>query len=234
MATGGPVRLVVGAALLSMLASAVAGPVADATPRRLPLADARMASTPGARTTLKYLASCALDEQTVLTAVHQGVSYEFPGGMGLAPAWHARAMTGEEQRWVSACMLARTNLFGATVQISMRSPISTRAPGLQVSRQESEQYSLHEGTFFGNLFAEKPVSYVCSPAHRNAARRIVASHRRVCALPKTRLSKSSLTACGMVHVGECKPSVFARDGLHYREAISVYLPPQSADVAAKP
>lgn len=231
---GGPTRLVVSAALLSMAAGAIAGSVAAATPRRLPLADTRMASTPGARTTLKYLASCALDEQTGLTAVHQGVSYEFPGGMGLAPAWHARAMTEEEQRWVSACMLARTNLFGVTVQISLRSPFPTRAPGLQVSPQEVKQFSLYEGTYFGNLFAQKPVSYVCSPAHAAAARQIITSQRRVCALPKTRLNDSNITACGMVHVGKCRPSAFDRDGLRYREAISVYLPPQSADVAAKP
>ncbi len=212
---GGPARLGLCAALLTALT------IANATTQRSPLADPRMASTPAARATLKYLASCALDEQTVLTAVHDGVSYEFPGGMGLAPAWHARAMTREEQRWVSACMLARTNLFGVTVQVSMRSPFSTRAPGLQVSRPESEQFTLYEGTFFGNLFAQKPVSYVCSPAHGGATRKILAAHRRVCALPQ------NVTACGMVHVGQCKPSVFERGGPPFREAISVYLPPRA-------
>jgi hypothetical protein len=65
-----------------------------------PLADARTATTPAARKTLKYLASCALDAGTVLTARHEGVDFEFPGGIGLAPEWYRRAMTEEEQRWV--------------------------------------------------------------------------------------------------------------------------------------
>ncbi|MEO8543455.1 MAG: hypothetical protein ABI434_07725 [Burkholderiaceae bacterium] len=193
-----------------------------------------MASTPEARNTLKYLTSCALDEHTVLTADHQGVSYEFPGGMGLAPDWQARAMTPEEQRWVSACMLARTNHFGVAVQISMRSRFPSQAPSLQVSPAEAQQYSLYEGTFFGNLFAQQPVSYVCSPPHSRPARETLTAQRRVCALPKSRLKGVSMTACGMVHVGACKPAAFEQDGKQYREAISVYLPPRPAEVAARP
>jgi hypothetical protein len=196
----------------------------------LPLVDARLASTPQARKRLEYLSSCALGSNVVLSATDRGVAYEFPGDMGLAPQWVSRGLTPSEERWVSACMLARTNIDGVKVEISMRSAFSGQAEALQVSTDEARQFGLEEGTFFGNLFAQKQVSYVCSPAHSEAQREAIRSQRRLCALPQLPPGPSGLTQCGMVHVGECSPSAFRRDAVQYQEAIAVFLssrPPAS-------
>jgi hypothetical protein len=182
-----------------------------------------MASTANARATLKYLASCALNQQTTLTASSEGTDYEFPGGIGLAPDWVTRPMTEPEQRWVSACMLARTNFFGVTVQISMRSQFPSEYSGLMVSLEEAKNFPMYEATFFGNLFADKPVSFVCGPQHSEAAQALFQSLQRVCALPKSQINTRTVTACGMIHLGECTPAIFEQDGTEFREAISVYL-----------
>lgn len=192
-------------------------------PVRLSVKDVRMASTPQARAQLQYLASCALGPDVVLTATQDGIAYEFPGDMGLAPQWVARALTPVEERWVSACMLARTNRDGISVVISMRPAFSSPVEGLHVSPEEAEQFTLEEGTFFGNLFAVQPTSYVCGPAHPQAQRAFLLAGRRVCALQASRPAPDGLTECGMVHVGACTPLAFQRDGIEYREAISVYL-----------
>jgi hypothetical protein len=200
---------------------------ARAEPRRVALADARMASTEGARNTLKYMANCALDAQTVLSAEHEGVTYEFPGGVGLAPQWHKRPMTEEEQRWVSACMLARTNRFGARVEISMRAPFPSNLDFLDKPQPEDAAFEQEEGSFFGNLFAEQPVGYVCGPAHDAAARARIQAQRRVCALePQAQDGAPAggrFTACGMQHVGRCTGAAFEQGGTRYRQAMTIFL-----------
>jgi hypothetical protein len=76
------------------------------------------------------------------------------------------------QRWVSACVLARTNAYGVHVQISMRVPGS--APqGASLGRQrqfaaieaavaptqsELNDYNTREGAYYGNIFATVPVA----------------------------------------------------------------------------
>jgi len=218
----------------SATAQAAAGPAAQ----RVELADTRMASTPSARQTLKYLASCALGPQTLLVAEHDGHRYEFPGGLGLAPDWQDRALTPEEQRWVSACMLARTNAFGVKVLISMRSDFPSRAPGLQTWQEEDAAYTLEEATFFGNLFDERPQSYVCGPAHDDAEERSLLAQRRICslrqALPGEQEGDPAPTVCGLVHVGRCTAQALQQGGVTYRQAITVFLPPQPAPPASAP
>jgi hypothetical protein len=63
------------------------------------------------------------------------------------------------QRWVSACVLARTNAYGVHVQISMRAP--SDAPqavkdALAVSTTERSTFTLREGAYYGNIFATTP------------------------------------------------------------------------------
>jgi len=88
------------------------------------------------------------------------------------------------QRWVSACVLARTNAYGVHVELSMRAPdsapqqikdaLSTSFPevtpcaqaGLDAS-DPSCGYTLREGAYYGNIFATTPAlcdSTGCSPA----------------------------------------------------------------------
>jgi hypothetical protein len=65
------------------------------------------------------------------------------------------------QRWVSACVLARTNAYGVHVDISLRAP--PNAPqaiknALSVSDEERATYTLREGAYYGNLFATTPTT----------------------------------------------------------------------------
>jgi hypothetical protein len=71
------------------------------------------------------------------------------------------------QRWVSACVLARTNAYGVHVDISMRAPANAPQAikdALAVSDLERNgdathvAYSLREGAFYGNIFATTPVN----------------------------------------------------------------------------
>ncbi len=210
------------AVLLAWLLAA-AWAQAQALPQRLALADTRMAATEGGRQMLKYLASCALRADQVLTAEHQGQPIEFPGSLGLAPEWHQRPMSGQEQRWMSACLLARTNHFGVPVQLSMRSDFPSNAPSLQEVTEEDAPYTLEEATFFGNLFASKPTGYVCGPTHNAEQRARFEAKKRICALPNAH----GISICGMVHVGPCNDTHLKQDGVDYREAISVFLKPPS-------
>jgi hypothetical protein len=65
------------------------------------------------------------------------------------------------QRWVSACVLARTNAYGVHVQISMRAPADAPAPiktALAVGDDERAEFTLREGAYYGNIFATTPTS----------------------------------------------------------------------------
>jgi hypothetical protein len=81
--------------------------------------------------------------------------------------WQSGTCDESCQRWVSACVLARTNAYGVHVQISMRAPAVTpighelqyakiRA-ALATSPTEVAEYSFREGAYYGNLFATTPV-----------------------------------------------------------------------------
>jgi hypothetical protein len=80
--------------------------------------------------------------------------------------WAATGTCDEScQRWVSACVLARTNAYGVHVDISMRAPAD--APdaikqALKVSDAERAAYPLREGAYFGNLF--KTTTLTTAPA----------------------------------------------------------------------
>jgi hypothetical protein len=81
--------------------------------------------------------------------------------------WETGTCDESCQRWVSSCVLARTNAYGVHVQISMRAPMT--APlghelqfariqaALSTSPTEISEYSFREGAYYGNLFATTPV-----------------------------------------------------------------------------
>ena len=65
------------------------------------------------------------------------------------------------QRWVSACVLARTNAYGVHVQLSMRAPADAPDPikiALAVGDDERAGFTLREGAYYGNIFATTPTS----------------------------------------------------------------------------
>jgi len=146
---------------LALAAAAPAGAADTASPgAQVALADPALAASEQSRMNLKYLVGCALDSNTTLVGETDGQRYEWPGGIGLAPDWHRRGLTEEEERWVSACILARTNYFGVRVLLSMRSPFPSDAAGLKVDADERRDYAVEEATFFGNIFRPQAGAYV--------------------------------------------------------------------------
>ena len=108
-------------------------------------------TTDGGRQTVKYLVRCALAAGDSLTKQDQyGVSYTFPGGMGLCPAWKNGSVHGTSfrtcQNLVSACMMAHVNTAGVHIPIWMVAEAPQIGWGLDLVN-----YPKQEGTFFGNI-----------------------------------------------------------------------------------
>lgn len=163
-----------------------------------------------ARSLVKYSVGCALNEGDILFATVDGVYYEFPGNLGVAPAWRDRALNSDEAEAVSACLLAHVNYYQVPVAISVRDLISTLAPG------EETDFSWYEASFFGNLFNNPQQKYVCvgDPAPdftqvdpANAGDRYL----RRCS--DVEVAGSNVTMCEFTFVGACADvCTFAADG----------------------
>ncbi len=91
-------------------------------------------------------------------------------------------MTAVEAHWVSACMLARINAFGVTLQISLRADNAPVA-SLDTSTEERAQFPLDEAGFFGNSFSENAPADVCSGGNSSDRVEQLEALRRVCSLP---------------------------------------------------
>jgi hypothetical protein len=106
-----------------------------------------------ARTFMRYLVSCALDPDQIVTWTDAWVpaqpTYTFQGKLGLCPEWGKEAPSPGCLEVVSACVLARNNAFGREVPISLRGA-TDRGP-LAVGGDE-KQYLIREGAFYGTLF----------------------------------------------------------------------------------
>ncbi len=125
--------------------------------------DARemLRTNPYAGKLLQYIYSCAMPAGATKVLDPAGAHVELTGSIGLAPTWDTEGGTCDEscQRWVSACVLARTNAYGENVDISMRAPETAPAhikAALAVSPEEAAEFPLREGAFYGNLFATTP------------------------------------------------------------------------------
>lgn len=178
---------------------------------------------PLARQFLKYVVSCALDEDQTLSVRVGDQTYDFPGSLGLEPQWGARRGSCDEtcQRWVSACVLARVDAAGVERKISIRGD----HPALAPEEHELRDYPVREGAYFGNVFQPDQPRYLClSPGQR--------SDTRVCG--------DSLDDCPMTVVGSCGQAC-AREGAFgsfrdcsssgrarrpevFHESITVFLP----------
>ncbi|APR85997.1 Hypothetical protein A7982_11346 [Minicystis rosea] len=109
----------------------------------------------------------------------QGVVHDetYTGMIGLAPGWATEPLSDEvQQRLVSGCLAARTNYFGVTVQISLRSPQNPLKKDL--TSAEVAAYPHVEGAFWGNLFTTSPALSACYNASNES---IARSAQRVCA-----------------------------------------------------
>lgn len=143
-----------------------------------------------------YIVSCALPEGSVVSATVNGTSHEFHGLLGMAPEWESRGLTLSERRWVSACLLARVNAYGMSVQISMRGPAE-----LAPTDAERAVFSVVEGAFYGNVFVSDPskLEMVACRGAGQAAGEFGGLTNRDCTEP----AANGLTMCGMKYAGDC-------------------------------
>jgi hypothetical protein len=164
------------------------------------LANNALLATVEGRDVFSFIVGCALSTGTTLSASYNSTTYTFPGWLGLAPAWATRVPTTAEKRWVSACVLARTNLTGTMVDISMRH--DSYAP-LASTSTERTAFSKIEGAFFGDVFAATPVQYAC--AHRAWTAADGTTTSRHCAFSTTG-TIGKPTQCGFIYTGLCSTS----------------------------
>lgn len=141
--------------------------------------------------------------------------------MALAPGWLDRELTTDEQRWVSACMFARTNYFGKHIEISMRGNHPT-APSLKITPKEEQSFTLYEGGFFGNIFLEHPVAYTCTGQRTEAEKKDPILQWRVCTQPE----KLPFSKCHFIITGSCdNPKSTIVEKTTYKEIVHVFLKP---------
>jgi hypothetical protein len=105
--------------------------------------------------TARYVVECALEPDQSITKTVDGVTVEFDGVLGLAPAWQDDPCDQNCQEWVSACVLARTNVSGQTVMLWLKGD----HPALGTASNPS--YPHYEASFFGNLFAGPNQEHMC-------------------------------------------------------------------------
>ena len=125
---------------------------------------------PNARELLKYIVSCALPASDSINLTIAGVDYTFPGELGLAPKWGLPGGTCNTacQEWVSACVLARVDFLGQTVNISVRGAQTALKP----SANELATFTYREGAYYGNLFVSTPVRDACVAPGRSGLPRV--------------------------------------------------------------
>ena len=178
---------------------------------------------PMAREFLKYVVSCALDEDDSVSFRIDGKRYEFRGALGLAPDWGRShgSCDGDCQRWVSACVLARVDAAGVKRTISIRG--DNRA--LRPEDHELRRYSDREATYFGNLFVRNQPRYMCLSPGKTGNERVCGDSLDDC--PMTVVGSCD-DACGdegrYGSFGDCSDRGRARHGTVYHESITVFLP----------
>lgn len=143
------------------------------------------------RGTAEYLVECALPYGTSITKVVDGETIVLEGLLGLAPEWETDECDEDCQEWVSACLLARTNVSGQTVQIWVKGDHEALGWG-------APEDAVFEAGFYGNLFVDPEGQYYC----KGEAGGIVAAKRegRTC-------TSGGGAACEFTKLGKCeKPS----------------------------
>lgn len=181
------------------------------------------------REILEYVFQCALPSDTQVHAELQGQEYGFSGSLGIAPGWRSGPLTVDQQAALTACLLARTNAFGASVRISLRSfeGALAKLPALQASPQEAQDFPVWEGAFFGNIFADPPVTYACRSSTAPEIEALLRRAKRVCTLPSGQETPDGqpMSACGFVILGTCSVAAANPQVAAYsNQTIHVYLP----------
>lgn len=165
-----------------------------------PVGAGDLLATEDGREVLTYAVSCALPGDITLEATVAGTTYEFPGGIGLAPEWLDHRLKKEGQRWVTACLLARVNQHATAEEISLRGA----HPALTISPDEALLYSVEEGAFYGNLFTKPkkpPIEVACTGRDQALFGEVGGLVLRDCAEPDP--NNPGFTKCGFTYAGHC-------------------------------
>lgn len=131
--------------------------------------DEGLLHSPEGRAFLTRVVECALSpEQTVVKTWidHRTMgarTFEVSGKVGLAPQWGEEQCDEGCQRWVSACVLARTDVTGGGGGVNLR------GMPVQLGMGADEAGLVPEATFYGNLFASPPRAFVCVEHGERAA-----------------------------------------------------------------
>jgi hypothetical protein len=159
---------------------------------------AELLSTPEGRDVFSYIVSCALPGDVTITATVEGTTYEFPGGVGLAPRWLEKKLNKKGQHWVSACLLARVNDHDTAEAVSMRGKHEALTP----TEEEAVLYTLEEGTFYGQLFSDDAaIPWFACRGEAQASTEEAGLVLRDCAEPES--GDPTLTRCGFNYTGDC-------------------------------
>ena len=181
------------------------------------------ASTQNGRASLPYVVGCALASGSSVTAYYtvSGIPAQqtYQGEIGLATNWTSAALSTQQQALVSGCVLARVNLTGTSVTVSLRGP----SAALNVTGTEASQYIKLEGGFFGNIF--QGTSFYLGACKGTAT----APANRRCAQP-TGLDIN--TECGFSYAGPCADvcssgsyltDCLGSNGTVYGDVVTTYL-----------
>lgn len=163
---------------------------------------------------LQYMIQCALSPKQTVTSTYLGVPYSYTGSIGLATAWTSRGMTLSESRWVSACVLARANLTGTVVTISMRG----ESAALATTADETANYNVEEAAFYGNIFDSRPdQTHACNGADQVRVGDTYGDlSLRQCGQPDP--NHPGYTPCNFVFDGDCTAQC-APNGDHYSSCV---------------
>ncbi|MGE0403459.1 MAG: hypothetical protein AB7T06_42535 [Kofleriaceae bacterium] len=154
-----------------------------------------MLDTAENRDVVGYLVQCALPEGSSITLSDANGTYTFDGAIGLAPGWASGAPSASEKRWVSACLLARTNAYGVSVAISLRGPNAA----LTVDATEASAYGLREGAFWGDVFGDTLDANACPGPLKLADSQASTLPLRACTVSADGVT----TTCGHDYAGAC-------------------------------
>jgi hypothetical protein len=153
--------------------------------------DGELFSDPAGLALATYLVECALDEDDSITKLVDGEEHELWGALGLAPEWRDGPCDEDCQEWVSACLLARTNVSGASVMLW----IAADHPSVGLGHPTAGPF-VYEATFYGNLFADAQARHLCRGPQAAGGALGAALAGRTC-------GDQPLDACGFTDWGAC-------------------------------
>jgi hypothetical protein len=110
---------------------------------------------PAGERVIRYLVECALDDDQAVIVEAAAGTLVLEGRLGLAPQWRTGPCDASCQEWVSACLLARTN------ETEIETMLFVQGDHPSLGFGDDPEFTLWEGTFFGNVFVDPPAMHAC-------------------------------------------------------------------------